>query len=81
MTEPHDASPPDAAAGAPADEAAELQSRLAFLALTDDDQNRLRQIAPELKEGAAAFVASFYDHLLRFRRRPIFWATRHSSSG
>jgi len=44
----------------------ELDDRLAFLGLTDDDRRLLARLAPLLERHAERFVAAFYRHLLSF---------------
>lgn len=44
----------------------ELDDRLAFLGLTEDDRRLLARLAPLLERHAERFVAAFYRHLLSF---------------
>ena len=57
---------PESSEGTALPHSAELQRRLAFLELTLEDRERLRQIAPKLSESAGEFVKAFYAHLLSF---------------
>jgi signal transduction histidine kinase len=43
-----------------------LEKRLAYLQLTEEDRTRLRQIAPALQESSDEFVETFYRHLSAF---------------
>lgn len=44
----------------------EVEDRVAFLGLTDDDRRLLAELAPLLERHAERFVAAFYRHLLSF---------------
>jgi signal transduction histidine kinase len=44
----------------------ELDDRLAFLGLTEDDRRLLARLEPPLERHAERFVAAFYRHLLSF---------------
>lgn len=43
-----------------------LEERLAFLKLSEEDAQRLRDMAPKFEQMADAFVAAFYEHLGAF---------------
>ena len=49
-----------------------LPQRLAFLSIGPADQERLRALAPELKQQATAFVETFYRHLSAFEETARF---------
>jgi signal transduction histidine kinase len=49
-----------------------LPQRLAFLSIGPEDQERLRALAPQLKEQATAFVETFYRHLFAFEETARF---------
>lgn len=54
-----------------------LDRRLAFLELSDDDRKRLAEIAPALRRMAPEFVETFYAHLLRFPETAAFLQDEH----
>ena len=53
-------------------EITDLPRRLAFLDIDDADRQRLRELAPQLKPSAAAFVETFYRHLFAFEETARF---------
>jgi signal transduction histidine kinase len=53
-------------------EITDLTRRLDFLEITEADRQRLRELAPELKSCASAFVEAFYRHLFAFEETARF---------
>lgn len=53
-------------------EITELDRRLAFLDIDERDQQRLRELAPQLRACAPAFVETFYRHLFAFEETARF---------
>ncbi|MEX2112567.1 MAG: protoglobin domain-containing protein [Pirellulales bacterium] len=49
-----------------------VSQRLAFLAIDEADRQRLRELAPQLKEQATQFVETFYQHLFAFEETARF---------
>jgi len=53
-------------------ETRDLQRRLAYLDLTEEDHQRLRALSALLKRWAPAFVEQFYEHLFAFEETAAF---------
>ena len=66
MTKPKPDAPISTNSGPNPSEITGLERRLEFLELDEDDRQRLRKLAIELKAMGPAFVEIFYRHLFRF---------------
>ena len=71
--QPEPSRQPDSMNAAPhPSEITDLPRRLAFLDIDEADRQRLRELAPQLKPSAAAFVETFYRHLFAFEETARF---------